>query len=165
MCGASVHTVPYRHEVELWKYAGRGPASPHWATLVFIEWNLKADWLLTSNVLHSGPKRCGAVSVSSQLTYISSRDPLELCAPKVQAGIAKNTQTCCDDSTPPTMLNTFFFVCLFDFHLVKIPFRWGSTRARRDRLFYKSWTPQTENVLGCTVLLGSPLHLLPNKCI
>lgn len=30
---------------------------------------LKEDWLLTSNVLHSGPKRCSEVSVSSLLTY------------------------------------------------------------------------------------------------
>lgn len=33
---------------------------------------LNQDWLLTSNVLHSGPKRCSWVSVSSLLTYIQT---------------------------------------------------------------------------------------------
>lgn len=127
-------------KVELWRYAGGGPASPHRATLVFIEWNLKADWLLTSNVLHSGPERCGAVSVSSQLTYIGCGDPLgTLCPDNESRGLrfaAEKMQIHCDVPAPPTPLWTV--VCLFAFPEVKIPFRrkeFRWTRALRDRVF------------------------------
>lgn len=59
------------------QYAGRNPASPHSERLIFIVEMLKQDWLPTSNVLHSGPRGCTEVSISSPLTYISFKLTLQ----------------------------------------------------------------------------------------